>query len=330
MSDTTVRQTDTREVFSAEPELWPRSQPPVSPSGGDLGGHQGRLAPSVAPGGRRQLPLPVVVAVWTLASLSAVALWLLAFGFVLSGWSEHGEQRRLYAEAREELATQTGPIGGKIKPGAPIAVLDIARLHLHHLVVVEGTSAAVLRDGPGHRRDTPLPGQAGSSVIMGRSLLFGAPFAHIVDLRRGDVIVVETGQGRFHYIVDGTRRAGDPVRALKGKAGRLTLITARGHPGRTSQREAVFIDAHLRGTPQKAPSGRPSTISADEEPMAASHGAMVLIFLYLELLVVIAAAVSWAAARWGLCQSLIVGLPLIIATLWLVTDAAVLLLPNLS
>ena len=52
--------------------------------------------------------------------------------------------------------------------------------------------------------------------------------------------------------------------------------------------------------------------------------------LYLELLVVVVVGVSWAAAKWRLWPSLIIGVPLIVAALWLVTDAAALLLPNLS
>ncbi len=280
--------------------------------------------------GRTPTPLPLLVAAWTLASLSLLALWLLAFGFVLSGWNEAGAQRGLHAQVREELAAQTAPTGGKITAGSPVATLDVPRLHVHDLVVVEGTSGSVLRAGPGHRRDTPLPGQPGSAVIMGRSLLYGAPFEHVPDLRKGDAIVVVTGQGRFRYVVDGTRRGGDPVPSIKGKNARLTLVTAGSRTSGTSEREAVFVDAHLSGTPQKASSGRPTGIDADEVPMARGDGALVLVLLYLELLAAVVAGVSWAAAKWRLWPSLIVGVPLILAALWLVTDAAALLLPNLS
>ena len=36
---------------------------------------------------------------------------------------------------------------------------------------MEGTSSGTLMSGPGHRRDTPFPGQAGVSVIVGRPVL---------------------------------------------------------------------------------------------------------------------------------------------------------------
>ena len=64
--------------------------------------------------------------------------------------------------------------------------------------------------------------------------------------------------------------------------------------------------------------------------MARGDGALVLVLLYLELLAVVMAGVTWAAAKRRLWPSWIVGVPLIVAALWLVTDAAALLLPNLS
>ena len=80
--------------------------------------------------------------------------------------------------------------------------------------VGSGTTSGVLFDGPGHRRDTPLPGQQGTSLIMGRRAAFGGPFAGIDDLEKGDRIRVTTGQGAFDFDVIGVRHEGDPTPPL--------------------------------------------------------------------------------------------------------------------
>ena len=111
---------------------------------------------------------------------------------------------------------------------------------------------------------------------------------------------------------------------------RLTLVTALTLNADSDDTEAVFVDAHLKGQSQKAPKARPAGVDANELPMAGDSGGLVLVFVYLELLVAVVIGVAWAAAKWRLWPSLIVGVPLVAASLWLVTDAAAVLLPNLS
>ena len=69
----------------------------------------------------------------------------------------------------------------------------LADAGLENVVVVEGTSSSDLLEGPGHLRDSPLPGQLGESIVMGKSATAGAPFGGIARLRKGDVINVTTG-----------------------------------------------------------------------------------------------------------------------------------------
>src|SRR5262249_61335956 len=108
--------------------------------------------------------------------LGSVAAWR------LRGSLRHtGDQRVAYARLRSDMANGIAPVGQTrsdghlLAPGTPVAWLEIPQLDVHE-VVFEGTSAGVLRSGPGHRRDTPLPGQAGVSVIFGRRAAFGGPF----------------------------------------------------------------------------------------------------------------------------------------------------------
>jgi sortase A len=72
-------------------------------------------------------------------------------------------------------------------------------------VVVQGTSSAALRKGPGHYQGTSLPGARGTVAIAGHRTTYGAPFRDIDDLRQGDRIELRMPYGRFIYGVERTR-----------------------------------------------------------------------------------------------------------------------------
>jgi sortase A len=275
--------------------------------------------------------LGVLLARRILLCWAVLAGWVLLYALVLSGLQEGREQHVLYNQLRENLAGATTPIGGAITPGTPIATLDNARLGLHD-VVVEGTASGNLQNGPGHRRDTALPGQSGVSTIYGRSVTYGAPFRHVTELRPGDELRVTTGQGDFVYRIDGVRRNGDPLPSpLSSGGARLTLVTAEGTGWRHgwAPTEAVYVDATLEGHTQPTPPDRPSTIPSSELALHGDDSVLLELVLLLQLLVAVAIGVTWAQARWGRWQSWLVGAPALVAVLWLVTGMAFGLLPNL-
>ena len=240
-----------------------------------------------APRAQRPAATGSATLVWTSVSLAGfLALFFALFGLGLSGLHESSAQHRLFAELREQLALATAPVGGAIPPGAPVALLSAPRAGLRDVVVVEGTTSSLLRSGPGHRRDTPLPGQAGVSVLYGRGTSYGRPFGEVPSLSPGDALVVTTAQGRFTYVVDGSRRNGDPLpTTLSVGAARLTLVTSDGRGVRALQGKlsTVFVDATLKGPAQPAPAGRPSALTAPEKAMAGDKGALVGLVLCLQL-----------------------------------------------
>jgi sortase A len=87
-----------------------------------------------------------------------------------------------------------------LRGGDPVGRIVVPRLGLR-AVVVEGTGAADLARGPGHYRQTPLPGRGGTVAIAGHRTTYGAPFRHADELRRGDEIVLELPYGTFRYRV---------------------------------------------------------------------------------------------------------------------------------
>ncbi len=307
--------------------------PPAPPQSVASGKHAAdRPAPiRGGAGGRRRLTPTGAMVVWAALAVGFLAAWLVLFAVVLSGVQEARSQKLAYDHLREQLAAATAPLGGAIAPGTPVAVLDAPSIGLS-TVVVEGTSALAMQDGPGHRRDTVLPGQAGVSVVYGRSVMFGAPFARASQLAPGATITVTTGQGEFRYVVDGVRRPGDPVPAPPGAGtGRLVLVTSAGEGwrGTLAPTTTVFVDATLTGATQATPAGRPVTVPEGERPMGRDTASLLALMLWLQLVVVASIALVWTWYRWGRWQTWLVGLPILLAVLWGAAENAVALLPNL-
>jgi sortase A len=232
-----------------------------------------------------------------------IVLSVLAFGFagyllILSPVQQDRSQTVLYAQARQSLAEISMPTGGKIDAGTPVALLEIPGLDLTQ-VVVEGTAGSQLAMGPGHRRTTPLPGQPGVSVLMGRAATYGAPFKEIGKLQQGDEVNATTGQGRFTYRVDGVRREGDATPPALSRGGsRIMLVSAEGGD-LTGPERTVFVDATLTGEAAAAPGGRSRTQLPEEDFLARDTTVLIELVLWLQVLVLAVGAFAWARIRWG-------------------------------
>ncbi|GIF96734.1 sortase [Catellatospora citrea] len=270
-----------------------------------------------------------VLTIFSLACLLAVV------ALMLVGAGRHTRAQTLAeAELRLVLAEGRAPVGqldadGRpLAPGTPVALLEIPAIGLRE-VVLEGTSAAVLADGPGHRRDTVLPGQAGMSVLMGRRAGYGGPFAGLPRLRHDDVITVTTGQDASTFTVLGVRHAGDPVpEALAPGRGGLTLLTADGAPFLPA--DVLYVDAVLtsdvRPTPARAFGA--ASLTAAEHALAGDDQVVPLV-LWLQLVVACACGVVWVRHRLGPWHAWIIGTPTLGAAGLAAADTALRLLPNL-
>jgi sortase (surface protein transpeptidase) len=270
-----------------------------------------------------------------LIMVAVLCLVLLLHVTLLSSLQQQAAQRQAYAEFRRLVATGqavAGPTtedGALLELGAPVAHLEIPRLGLSE-VVLEGTTSGVLFDGPGHRRDTPLPGQVGTSVVLGRRAAFGGPFSSLDHLRSGDEVSVTTAQGRFEFRVVSVRRAGDPLPPPRAAgAARLVLVTASGTPYLPDG--IVSVDADLDGAAVGG-AARPfsaSSLPDSERALSGDTSRLVVLLLWLQALFVASLlfVVSWH--RWGRAQTwLVLGPPVVVVALF-VGDEIVRLLPNL-
>ncbi|HEX5143477.1 MAG TPA: class E sortase [Mycobacterium sp.] len=253
------------------------------------------------------------------------------------------DQAQLAAEFRSELANAVAPVGpldAENKPlaaGAPVALLEIPWLGVRE-IVVQGTSSGTLMSGPGHRRDTPLPGQAGTSVIAGRRATYGGPFGSIDQLHAGDEITVTTGQGKSSFVVLEVRHAGDPLPlALPPGQGRLTLVTTdvparRGIPflpAALQPSDVLRVDAKLISAAQPFGGQLPSRVLPPAEAVLAGDSSALLgVVGWAVLLVAAAVATVWVRFRTGWWQAWVIGVPVLVALALTAFDEIAAMLPN--
>jgi len=245
-------------------------------------------------------------------------------------------QHDAYASFRADLAQAIAPTGPTdpnnasklLAPGSPVAILNIPEIGLN-AVVLEGTSGEVLEGGPGHLRDTQLPGQVGLSEILARRATYGGPFARLSSLSPGQVFSVTTGQGIFRYRVLDIRRAGDPVPRFSSNQGWLILATADGPA--FAPTGVVRVDANLMSKPKPAPAMVVSSadIGPSELALGADTIAWVPLVLWGQALVLAAIGLSWIAAHWNRWQTWVVAVPVLGYLGLAVADQITRLLPNL-
>jgi sortase A len=295
----------------------PRAAAQAGAGPGNASAGKGKAAAS--PAARRRLVLRGVGIGLTLLGVFLLGFAVYLYG--LSGVQEARSQTILYSALKIKLANQVAPLGATT-PGAPVAILNIPSIGVRNMVVVEGTSPENLTLGPGHQRDTPLPGQNGVSQIYGRRATFGAPFARLDQLRRGDKISVITGQGTSSYTVEalGSSRllVQDPA------ANRLILLTA-GSPYVPSS--YIYADADLTSAVHQDPGGLPAITSA-ETALSGDDSALVLTMVWGMALALVSAAGTVAAARWSPWLAYLAAAPLALAVLWNLYQSLAALLPN--
>ena len=170
-------------------------------------------------------------------------------------------------------ATSTVPVAPDTPPipnGDVVGRLRIPKIDLDWFVL-QGVGMDDLKNGPGHFRETPMPGQLGNAAIAGHRTTHGAPFGDLDELQPGDLITMEmaNGAGLFTYSVTGTiivspSEYAAVIPTVDPTIATLTLATC--HPEYTS-RERMIVQAIL--VPEQ--SGQvfappPNTLPPEPEP----------------------------------------------------------------
>lgn len=161
--------------------------------------------PEAAPMHRPGAPSGKLLLLWAVVLVLVVAVVLIAVE-PLFQQREQGLLLSDYRSSIDKAANQATGLGGvevsTTAPefGSPVGILEIEPIGLQQ-VIIEGADAPTMQNGPGHVPGTAAPGQPGNSVVVGRSALFGAPFADLSKLAVDDLIAVTTTQGQVVYRV---------------------------------------------------------------------------------------------------------------------------------
>ena len=177
-----------------------------------------------------------------------------------------------------------------------------------------------LRKGPGHYRNTPLPGQPGNSAIAGHRTTYGAPFNRIDELAPGDPILVSTLQGNFKYVVS---EAPFPVSPSKNDVlfnkddNRLTLTTC--HPKYSAAKRLIVV---AKLAPNETPAPAAKIASAPEAKIVADAstegdaGALFPALFWAALCGLAYGAMVLLSRRWVRRAALLLGTPVVLALLF--------------
>jgi len=165
---------------------------------------------------------------WGAGAVLVLILGLIVYAKVFTPMAEDRAQALLEKEFTPALLNGVAPVGYPIESGQPIALLEIKDIHVRR-VVIEGTRAEELAKAPGHLVGSALPGQPGTSAILGRSSHYGSAFTRLDELKSGQEVTVTTAQGVHTYeVVDSTVRSASDSAAFIGERNMLLLITGVG------------------------------------------------------------------------------------------------------
>jgi sortase A len=179
----------------------------------------------------------------TVIGILLLVLGLGCLGYV--GYELFGtnvSSHRAYQQEREQLRQEwQQPAKGHHKPdpavpGDAIALMSIPAIGLKDVPVLEGTSDDILARGIGHYRKTADPGQIGNFAVAGHRITHGEPFAKLLDLRKGDRVIVETRTTVYTYELDTLPRK----LTVQDTAG-WVLDPVPGHPDATPTKRMITL-----------------------------------------------------------------------------------------
>ena len=155
--------------------------------------------------------------------LTLLGIGLLVAGLACLGWvgyqyfgtnvvsehafdSEAGQLRTKWSDERKsDPDAKNQP---SVVPGDAIALLRIPAFGKSYEVpILNGTDLSILSKGVGHYSSTAAPGEIGNFAVAGHRVTHGQPFARLLDLKRGDEVIVETRLAIYTYVLDDSPRS---------------------------------------------------------------------------------------------------------------------------
>lgn len=161
------------------------------------------------------------------SALTVVGVLLLVAGFGCLGWvawqyfGTNVTSEKAFHEETSQLREQwtqpetkpakgaegKGEVTPTVIPGDAIALLRIPAFGSDYEVpILSGTDLSVLDRGVGHYTTTAMPGEVGNFAVAGHRVTHGEPFRQLLELNKGDEVIVETRDKVFTYVIDESPR----------------------------------------------------------------------------------------------------------------------------
>lgn len=138
-------------------------------------------------------------------ALAAYACWVFGYGY-LEARAGQSDLRSLFSISGNGsvdlgyLAREADSMKARLNYLDPVGEISIPGIGVKWMIV-EGSDDAALTKGPGHIRETQLPGAGENFAVAGDRVLYGAPFLNLDDVRVGDRITVRMPYATFVYRV---------------------------------------------------------------------------------------------------------------------------------
>ena len=265
---------------------------------------------------------------WGSGALLVLLLGLFVYAKVFTPMAEDRAQALLEKEFTPALLNGVAPVGYPIESGTPVALIEIKDINVRR-VVVEGTRAEELAKGPGHLVGSAIPGQPGTSAILGRSSRYGSAFARLDELKAGQEVTVTTAQGEHTYeVVDSTVRSANDSAAFTGERNMLLLITGAGG---ASPDQRLVVRALL--TSPVFPAGTAATevqTTTAELGLEGSTKSPMQLALWLFLLMILLVVTILLTEKTGKRVTWLIAIPLITVALFEVWHHATLMYPSIG
>lgn len=184
----------------------PDSVPDAGPDSGPRRGPRHRKAPEPGSGDRVRAAIGITGEL--LITMGVVVLLFVAYEVYVTDWMSAGKQRDATAALDDQWS------GGAVSQGnqrteqvRPVDGEGFAKLYVPAFgsdfvfTVLEGTTEQILEIGPGHYKQTALPGEQGNFSVAGHRVGKGAPFNDLDLLGSCDALVVETRESWAVYRV---------------------------------------------------------------------------------------------------------------------------------
>ncbi len=153
------------------------------------------------------------------STLTLVGLVLLLAGASCLGWVAYQYvgtnvvAQRTFSAERDQLrekwqSEQRSDPKRKGEPPEPALGEAMALLRIpafgakYEIPILSGTDLGVLARGVGHYASTAQPGQVGNFAIAGHRVTHGQPFSRLLELNKGDQVIVETAEAVYTYVID--------------------------------------------------------------------------------------------------------------------------------